>query len=225
MKLKNIYGKMIIKKGSILYHTSYEEFKPNPDKAMLFCIFHPSEWNRYAPYITFIKLKRDIKLLFMVDKIIKDRVLSSLNSFTNNKNGIMIKRHNNILKLFAIKLKKERFDGWFTSIEDKTTVEVALINNENIFDIVKTEELKRNWRNGNCANKNNTKIPKNWGYLYPISTIKRPVKIKMNLRYKKMIEEYKKFGKNSGYPFEYIFQVLLENAKIFYYKEDFTEIT
>ena len=40
-----------------------------------------------------------------------------------------------------------------------------------------------------------------------------------------MIEEYKKYEKLSKYPFEYIFQVLLENAKIFYYKDDFTKIT
>jgi hypothetical protein len=225
MKLKKIYGKMIIKKGSILYHTSYEEFKTNPDKAMLFCIFHPSEWNGYSPYITFIRLKHNVKLLFMVDEIIKNKILSNLNSFTNHKNGIMIKRHNNILKLFSTKLKKENFDGWFSSIEDKSAVEVALINNDDIFEVVKTEELKRNWRNGNCANQNNIKIPKNWGYLYPISTIERPVKLKINLRYKKMIEEYKKYEKLSKYPFEYIFQVLLENAKIFYYKDDFTKIT
>jgi hypothetical protein len=40
-----------------------------------------------------------------------------------------------------------------------------------------------------------------------------------------MIEEYKKYEKRSGYPFEYVFQVLLENAKIFYHKEDFKKIT
>jgi len=41
--LRNIYGEMIIKKDSILYHTSDNlfEYKSNNEKPMLFCIlFH-----------------------------------------------------------------------------------------------------------------------------------------------------------------------------------------
>jgi hypothetical protein len=217
MEFKKIYGKMIIKKGSILYHTSYEKIKPNPDKAMLFCTFHPSEWNSYAPYITFIKLKRDVKLLFMVDEIVKNRVLSNLNSFTNHKNGIMAKRHNNILKLFATKLKKEKFDGWFTSIEDKPAVEVALINNDDIFEAVKTEELKRNWRNGNIKKDGSYKLKK-WGKKYIVSSISKPIYIKLNIRYKQQIKNYIKYCVSSGFPFEHVFHVILNNAVIEFYK-------
>ena len=38
--LKNIYGEMIIKKGSILYHKN-DKIKP-----MLFYTFHPSDYMR-----------------------------------------------------------------------------------------------------------------------------------------------------------------------------------
>ena len=42
--LKNNYGKVKIRKSTILYHTSDEKFKYNPEKPFLFCVFHPSDW-------------------------------------------------------------------------------------------------------------------------------------------------------------------------------------
>jgi len=216
MELKKIYGKMIIKKGSILYHTSDNRFKENPNKPMLFCTFHPSEWDAHSPYITFIKLKRNVKLLFMVDNIVRNRVLSSLNSFINHKNGIMSKKYNNILKLFVNKLKEEKFDGWFTSIEDKSAVEVALINNNNIFEIEKTERLKKNWRNGNIDN--NKYIQKKWGEKYPVCSISKPIYIKLNIKYKQQIKDYIKYCIKTKFPYEHVFHVILNNAIIEYYQ-------
>jgi hypothetical protein len=36
-----------------------------------------------------------------------------------------------------------------------------------------------------------------------------------------MIDEYIQFGLQSKYPFEYVFQVILENAIIHYHNEEF----
>ena len=221
--LKKSYGVMKIKECSVLYHASDKKFKHNTNKPMLFCTFHPSEW--YGKYITKIRIKKDISLLFMIDLIKNDKIWSSLNKMTNDELLNLAKMKDKNLECYVEELKKDKLNGWFSSIENKTTVEIALINSSKIFEAIETDKLKKNWRNGNCANENNTKIPKNWGYIYKISTIERPVKLKINLRYKKMIEEYKKYEKRSGYPFEYVFQVLLENAKIFYHKEDFKKIT
>ena len=221
--LKKSYGVMELKKGSVLYHTSDDKFESNKNKPMLFCTFHPSEWSN-DEYITKLTIKKDISLLFMIYSITKCRIWSSLNKMTDHELLNLAKRKDENLKCYVRELKNDKLCGWFSSIENKATVEVALINSDKIFKVSVSNKLKKNWRNGNCANKNNTKIPKNWGYLYPICTIERPVVLKINIRYKKMIKEYKKYEKRSGYPFEYIFQVLLENAEIVYHKNEFEEV-
>jgi len=219
------YGKVIIQKESILYHTSDESFnyKSKNDKPMLFCTFHPSEWDVTNEYITFIKLKKDVSLLFMIDKCNKSKIFSSLNLFTNHPNLNLAKKHNNQLFCYVKELMKENLDGWMTSIENKTTIEVSLINDSNIFEQIKTEKLKRNWRNGNF-NEDEKKM-KIWGKKYPICTIEKSVILFLNDRYKKMIEDYKKYEINSGYYKEYIFQVLLDNCNIYYHNGDLEKIT
>jgi len=91
--MKRSYGEVIVKKGSILYHTSDEPFeiKDQNDKPMLFCTFHPSEWDVMNEYATFIKLKKDISLLFMIE------------SFKKAKYFILYK---NIILLFSQKYSK-----------------------------------------------------------------------------------------------------------------------
>ena len=42
------------------------------------------------------------------------------------------------------KLESENFDGWFTSIENSATVEVCLLNDKNIFTIIKQKKFKEN---------------------------------------------------------------------------------
>ena len=64
--LRQNYGEMIIKEGSILYHTSDDIFK-HRKKPMLFCTFHPSEYTGDNKYLHFIKIKRDLSLLFMIN--------------------------------------------------------------------------------------------------------------------------------------------------------------
>ena len=220
--LKKSYGVMKLKEGSVLYHASDRKFKDNPNKPILFCTFHPSEWS--DKYITRIRIKKNISLLFMIDLIKNDKIWSSLNKMTNNKLLNLAKMKDKYLQCYVEELKKDKLSGWFSSIENKTSVEIALINSDKIFEPIESDKLKKKWRHGNCANEYDIKIPKNWGKLYPICTIERPVNLKINLRYKKMIEGYKKYEKYSGYPLEYVFQVILENAKIFYHKEEFIKV-
>jgi hypothetical protein len=218
------YGKVIIEEGSILYHTSDElfQYKNNSDKPMLFCTFHPSEWDVTNEYVTYIKLKKNISLLFMIEECKKTKIYSSLNLFTNHPNLNLAKKHNDQLSCYVKELKKENLDGWITSIENKTSVEVALINNLTLFEFIKTEKLRRNWRNGYL--KKEEKILKKWGKKYIISTIERPLKLYLNERYINMIEEYKKYEIISGYLKEYIFQVVLNNAIIYYHKNKIDKI-
>jgi len=210
--LKKIYGEMILKKGSILYHTSDDSFQINYTKPMLFCTFHPSEWDIINEYVTYIKIKKDISLLFMIETCNKARIFSSLNSFTNHPNLNLAKKNPDQLSCYVNELKKENFDGWFTSIENKVTVEVALINNPNLYEVINTKKLRRNWRNGGEG-----KLKK-WGKKYDICTIQMPVILNINKRYKDIIEEYKKYELNSGFFKEFIFQVILENAIIHFHK-------
>jgi hypothetical protein len=197
--LKTTYGSMIIGKDTILYHVTDEEFSYNPKKKLLYTIFHPSEWIGYdSEYIVRIQLKRDIEVLFFISGFRKHYVLSN----QAEKKSIT----------FLEKLEKENIDGWLASIENRSHIEVAILNDPTIFEAISFEPLRKNWRNGNCLGG----IPecKKWGNLYPISSRLLPVVFQLNKIYKLLIEEYIQYGLESKYPFEYAFQVILENAII-----------
>jgi len=195
--LKSTYGSLIIKKDSILYHLTDKEFSYKPDKKLLYTIFHPSEWAGYdSEYVARIQLKRDIEVLFFIAGFRKHYVLSNQEEKKSPE--------------FLQKLEKENLDGWLASIENRSHVEVAIINDPTIFEVISFEPLRKNWRNGNCLGG----IPeyKNWGTLYPISSKTIPIVLHLNEKYKRLIEEYIQYGLKSKYPFEYAFQVILENA-------------
>ena len=44
--LKSSHGRVILKKDTILYHATDEEFSYRPD-SQLRTVFHPSEWTGY----------------------------------------------------------------------------------------------------------------------------------------------------------------------------------
>jgi hypothetical protein len=217
------YGEVILKKGSILYHTSDEQFiyKDEHDKPFLFCTFHPSEYgtNNNNSYIHFIKLEKDISLLFMIEKIKKNLIFSSLHMFTLNKKGNLSKMNKNKLLLFSAQLKNNNFDGWLTSINNKTNIEVALLNNKNLYKLFKSNKLNENWINSYYEN--NILIHKKWGINYPICTIINPIIFIINERFKEQIDEYKKLEINSKFLSEYVFQIILNNAKIKYVKGEY----
>ena len=208
---------MILKEGSILYHTSDYKFKNMPNKPMLFCTFHPSEYTGDNKYLHFIRIKKDISLLFMINNIGEIKIYSALENLIDHPNKNLAKKHDYILQILVKILKKEKFDGWFSSIENKSTVEVSLTNNENIYEIVNTLDFKKNWNNGHYTGEdNNIIITKNWGK-YKISTIERPIILNINIKYEKMLEKYKKYEINSKFPSEYIFQIILDNSIITYF--------
>jgi hypothetical protein len=201
--LKSTYGSLIIKKDTILYHATDEEFSYKSDKKLLYTIFHPSEWIGYdSEYIVRILLKRDIEVLFFITGFRKHYVLSS----QEEKNSAE----------FLEKLAEENLDGWLASIENRSHVEVAIMNDPTIFEVISFEPLRKNWRNGNCLGG----IPecKNWGKLYPISSRLIPVVFQLNEKYRRLIESYIRYMQKSKYPFEYALQVILENARIQYIK-------
>ena len=191
--MRRWYGEVILKKGSILYHTSDELFRNinNQIKPLLFCTLHPSEYgsNNIDTYVHFIKLKKDINLLFMIDSIKKNLIFSSLHLFTKNKRGNFSKMNNSKLLIFSEKLKNNNFDGWISSINNKTNIEITLLNNKNLYSLYKSEKLNENWINSNYIN--NKLISKNWGKNYPI----------------------------------YVFQIVLNNAEIYYIKGDYENFT
>ena len=216
--LREEYGEMIIKEDSILYHTSDElfEYRNNSEKPMLFCTFHPSDYSGDDnTYVHIIRIKKDISLLFMIDCIGKTHIFSALNKLINHPKKNLAKTENKVLTEITKDLKNENYDGWFSSIENKSHVEVALINNKNIYEIIETKKLKRNWSNG-YYNNNNSIIKKNWGKIYKISCIEIPVILNINKKYKKMIDEYKEYEIKSKFPLEYIFQIILDNEIIYY---------
>jgi hypothetical protein len=196
---KSTYGSLIIKKDTILYHATDNEFSYKLEKKLLFTIFHPSEWVGYdSEYIARIQLKRDIEVLFFISGFRKHYVLSNQ---AEKKSTAFLKN-----------LAEENLDGWLASIENRSHVEVAILNDPTIFKVISFEPLRKNWRNGNCLGG----IPecKNWGTLYPISSRSLPVVFQLNEKYRRLIEEYIQYGLESKYPFEYAFQVILENAII-----------
>ena len=155
-----------------------------------------------SEYVVRIQLKRDIEVLFFITGFRKHYILSN--------------QEEKKLPAFLEKLQKENLDGLLASIENRSHIEVAIINDPNIFEVISFELLRKNWRNGNYLGG----IPecKNWGTLYPISSRLLPVLFNFNEKYKPLIEKYVQYGQESKYPFEYVFQVILENAHIQYIK-------
>ncbi len=216
-KLFKKYGSMILKKGTILYHVSdSKEFdnKNSREKPFLFCTFHPSEWFGYK-YVHFIKLLKDVRLFFMIKKINGNRIISSLSDIIiDHPKGNLAKMDLEVQTEMKIILEKEYFDGWFTSIENKATVEVALLSGKNIYECIHTEKIIKAWRNGNCSNDGKNVICKVWKERYKLSFLENMIKLRINEKYKKMFEKYKKNEHNSKYIHEYIFQIILDSANI-----------
>ena len=83
---------------------------------------------------------------------------------------------------------------------------MVLINKIDIYEIISKENLKNNWKNRYY---NNIYTNKNWGNLYKISTIKKPLILNINERYEKKINDYIKYGLENNYKDDFVFQVNL----------------
>jgi len=71
--------------------------------------------------ITCIEIQKDISLLFMIEDINDLFIVSALSTFLDSFNFDLVKIHKEKLIEFSDKLKKENFDGWFSSIDNKIT--------------------------------------------------------------------------------------------------------
>ena len=215
------YGEMIIKKDSILYHSSNEQFKLNKNKKMLFLTFHPSEYSIYDKYLHFVKLKRDIRILFMIKNINKLNIKSALNTIIQHPSKYPITKYDFIFDLIIYKLKNENFDGWFSSIDDNKTVEIGLINNFDLYEVIETQNLHINWKFGKKIIENNTIIfiLKKWkSHIgYEMCFHENQIILNIPKYFKKIIKKYKKNEKLSGFLSEYAFQLLLDNSIINYF--------
>jgi hypothetical protein len=129
----------------------------------------------------------------------------------------------NQLSYYYTELINNNFDGWFNSNSiDKSFVEIGLINDNNIFEVVKTEKLIKDWSRHNNAN--NIVTQKKWGTNYPIFSIKIPVIFKLNEFYKNHIKNYIENSINNKFFLKFSFQVLLLNAELYYHKGDVKNI-
>lgn len=219
----NNYGIVKLERGSILYHTSDEKFNniSSNIKPLLFCTFHPLDYGgNTSKYIHKIILKKNIFLFFMINTITnKPSTTSSLNEFINNIRGNMVKT--NILNIlyFIEKLKNKSFDGWFSSIENGSGIEVALMNNGEVYELYNSEKIKINW---NILFNNNNPIK--WGNRYQICTLQKPATFILNIKFKKQLALSVKKYKNKKLLPQNPFQVVLNNAS-FYFFDKSTKIS
>lgn len=209
--LRNTYGEMIIKKGTVLYHSSDRIFTQNLDKPMLFLTFHPSEYIKKTKYVTSILLNKDISLLFMIIGIRHDvDIKSALGRLIQQSGG----RHrwrklDKNLSFYKSYLEKENFNGWFSSIDDDFETEIALINNQDAFSVISSEEIMWDWERPHRTSNGLM----DWGSLYTISII--PINLNVSIRYKAMLEKYmENIDKDI---FGVAFLVVLKNAIVTYY--------
>ena len=204
--LKNTYGSMVLPKGLILYHTSSAVFDPRINDPMMFFTFHPSEWSGFPDeVITKVELTKTVRLFFMVKTINRLKIISLLNTLTNSldtpyKN--LNKQYNINLKCYIPYLEAENLDGWFSTVENKTAVEVALINKPSYFKVLSTSKTNRTWILDSDY-KNNLN--------YPLYTQQIPIKLHIHKKYQEAFDDYMRREH------DFVFQIVLENAQIEYF--------
>ena len=213
------FGIIILKKDSILYHTSDNKSLDlnYVIKPLLFCSFHPIDYEGYnTKYIHLIKLKKDVKLFFMVDDFFinpsRRNILSAFSHFfQSNKKNLSKTELSKIINFCDI-LKSKNLDGWFSSIEDGTGIEVALLNNSKIFNIVRTNNFNSNWNIMNEYGNNKLLL----GERYKVCSTYNPVIIIINKKFKKRFKTFYKRYTSSKYSANTVFEKVLENAIIIY---------
>lgn len=205
------YGVVILPKGTRLYHVSSTNLCDLPQKPMLFMTYHPSEWYSEDTHVSVIEVQKDVKLLFMISQINNLRIFSSLNQLLEYTNTNLAKMNPEKIKEWIPFLQKEGFDGWLSSIENKTAIEIAIRIDPTILKIVECSPIEFNWKNTNYIN--TELVPKNWGTKYPLFS--GPFALILNKKFKSQIEKYQKQIANED-PRGTAFSIFLENAVITY---------
>ncbi len=156
--------------------------------------------------------------------IIENGVLqSALNNLINDSGKNLSKMLDINLNVFVKELKKENYDGWFSSIENGPTVEVALINNTDLYEIINSNKCNENWSYSSYNNPNTFNLtPQDWGKKYKINTQEKPVILKINKIYKPMIKKYINRYRNIND--KTAFYIVLKNATIEYINSPYKKI-
>ncbi len=220
--IKTSYGIVKLPKGTRLYHASTNKLCTLPPKPVIFMTLHPSEWYAEDSHISVIELQRDVSLLFMVKQIHRMRVYSSLNNYLGNQNTNLAKMSYERIKCWIPYLEKEALDGWFSSIENKTAIEFAILNDPSILKLVECAPIAFNWTNANYNNDMKL-VPKKWGNIYTISSLTKPIQMILNSRFKPQIEAYLAQVAEED-PDGTAFSILLKNANITYIDAPLEEI-
>lgn len=207
MSLREVYGEVILKKGSVLYHTSDAPFYLNDQKPFLFLTFHPADWDlgKYR-YVTRFILQKDVSLFFMVGGIRGLRIQPLLDTLIGEPSNNLHKQYLPKQICYGRYLLKDGFDGWFSTIEGKTTVEVGLLN---LFDTYSYEP--------------SIQVTEDSRIRYPIATQVRPAIFHINERYRDDLTNYMRLA-SSASPLSYTFQIILTNAIIRYHNHPFKSI-
>lgn len=194
--MRSVYGELVLPKGTILYHSSQDPFTPNPKKPMLFTTFHPSDWYVFSEeYITPITLLRPVSLFFMVGGFNGFRILPLLDTIIGQPGNNLAKQRDQNLACYTTYLQAEKFDGWFSTIEGKATVEVALLNRPDIYEAgVSVQFRNANWNYYSSS----PEIKERFGTRFPISLIQQPATLRINERFRPEIETYMTRCSKSG---------------------------
>ena len=218
--LLSSYGSVTLPKGMKLYHTCANKLCILPAKPVIFLTLHPSEWYMEDVHIAVIELQRDVNLLFMIKDIIQMRIISSLNDFLDKPNSNLAKMNYENVKKWIPYIQNEGLDGWMSSIENKTAIEFAVINDPSILKIVDCLPIHYNWSNStinyNDAENTSTFTAKNWGTMYPVYSRMYPIQLNIHERFREKLNAYKKKVQDED-PLGTAFSVLLENASITYF--------
>ncbi len=157
--MRDVYGTMTLKKGSTLYHASNAPFAPSPTKPLLFTTFQPSDHS--DTYITRIILQRDTHLVFLVNEIVGSKILPVLDTLMQQPGRNMDKQYEPNQICYARHLKREGVDGWLSTINGYTPVEVALLNDPSLFSaMAPSENYHSNYNSdGNISVSKRTRYP------------------------------------------------------------------
>lgn len=242
--LRNTYGYITIPKGMSFYHARNKPYNINKPDDVLFLTFDLSDWNNETDlYITKFNVKKEFDLLFMVHKIHNGKIYSLLSTLLDkSEEHILNKQHDKNLDCYFPYMLKENLFGWFCSIEDGTSIEIALHNSNDFLEKIETVKIKSNINNinlnniffnniNNMANNNNNTnninniynkniTNNNVSREYVLTTENNPISLYINERYKDDIDKFKIKSKKNNY--DYPLQKLFKNAKIKYFKNKYS---
>ena len=208
-----------------------EFYKPIKEYPILFCNFHPSESRNIcsqSKYIYHIKLKKDIKIPFLIEGLIGKYLLSGLSKIKMCRLSKLYTSPFEIQNMYYFDLSnlilQYNLDGIFIPLingkkKDFMNVEIGIINNNDLYSIVDVSKYTGIW-DFLIEKINNTYCLKHWGKKYKICSIDRPIHLNLHIRYKKLIHLYRKRELESNIWQDLTFQYILKNININYYKCD-----